>query len=883
MHIAVRLLPGLLAAWLVAAGAQPAARAEAGDGIARCEQQHAGQDAALARCLSRVAEGLARADRQPEALTLHRRALALREAALGPAHPDVAASLTAIAGALGRQRRHAEALEAAQRSVAILQAAPQASGARLVQALTMQAALLRHLGRYPEALDAYGRAIGTAETRLGGDSPQLVGPLRLLASLQRELGRGDLVLPLYERALHILEAQKTPDPAELAIVLRQLGSTHRRAGRDAQALPYLERALALQESRLAPHHPSLLDTVVDLGFVQQRLGRLEAAVASKQRAAAGADALLGTGRRDITDLLHDLALLAGRLGDAALELRLLQQGLVLTEADDPELQWRLASGLMRASQAAGQPDDAIVWGKQAIAALQALREGVAPLGRQAQARFVDNTKRVAYQRLADLLIGAGRLPEAQQVLQLLKEDELHDAAVRGPTPGTALPLSGLERERFAAFYALREQQIALYRERRALEQQRRSGLLPSAAAARLEEIERRALPEIVAGLQRFFASLQPQLDAARRAGAEPRDLRLTETLLRRAVIAAAQRPRDAAVGLQYLVTDDRLSILLTVPDGPPLARQVAIDAPALRRQVAAYTLLLKTPASDPARLRAAAQQLHALLIAPIVPDLQAARARTLMLSLTDVLRYLPFAALHDGQRWLVQDYALAIFNEAGGQGFGSEGAPRWRVAGMGLSQPVENLRALPAVPEELESVVALLGGAAWLDARFTRQALLDALAAEYNVLHLASHFVFQAGDPSASRLYLGDRSRLTLADIATLDLRFDRFELVTLSACETAQADGRDAYGQEIESLGAKTQAQGARAVLATLWKVSDRSTGGLMREFYRLRTDTAPSKAEALRQAQLALLEGTLRPEAGGAWSHPFHWAPFVLMGDWR
>lgn len=881
MHLAIRLLPGLLVALAGAPGAQPAPQGDGVDGAARCEMQHAGQDLALARCLSRVGEGLVRADRQPEALAQHRRALALREAALGAQHPDVAASLTAIAGALGRQRRHAEALAAAERSVAILQSAPGASAGRLVQALTMQAALLRHLGRYPEALDAYGRAIGVGEARLGSDSPQLVGPLRLFASLQRELGRPDQVLPLYERALRILDAQKTPDRAELAIVLRQLGSTHRRAGRDEQALPYLERALALQEQVRTPDHPSLLDTVVDLGFVQERLGRREAAQASKQRAAAGVEALLAAGRRDITDLLHDLALLASRVGDAALELRLLQQGLALTEADDPELQWRLASGLMRASQAAGQPEDAIVWGKQAVAWLQALRDGVAPLGRRAAAQFVDSPKRLVYQRLADLLIGSGRLPEAQQVLQLLKEDELDDA-VRGPAaPGTPLPLSGLERERFAAFYTLREQQIVLYRERRALEQQRRSGTLPPEAQARLAEIEQRALPQIVAGLQRFFASLQPQLDTARRGGAELRDVRLTETLLRRAVIAAAQRPRDGAVALQYLVTDDRLSILLSVPDGPPVARQVAVEAPALRRQVAAFTLLLKNPASDPARLREAARQLHALLIAPILPDLQAAGARTLMLSLTDVLRYLPFAALHDGQRWLVQDYALALFNEAGGQSFDARDAGRWRAAGMGLSQAVENLRALPAVPEELASVVEQLGGRAWLDARFTRQALLDALVSEYTVLHLASHFVFQAGDPSASRLYLGDGSRLSLADIGALDLRFDRFELVTLSACETAQADGRDAFGQEIESLGAKAQAQGARAVLATLWKVSDRSTGQLMQRFYRGRTGT--SKAEALRQAQLALLEGALRPEAGAAWSHPFHWAPFVLMGDWR
>ena len=136
---------------------------------------------------------------------------------------------------------------------------------------------------------------------------------------------------------------------------------------------------------------------------------------------------------------------------------------------------------------------------------------------------------------------------------------------------------------------------------------------------------------------------------------------------------------------------------------------------------------------------------------------------------------------------------------------------------------------------------------------------------------------------------------------------FRGVELVTLSACETARGEvGAD--GREIESLAVLTQQQGAASVLATLWPVADVSTTKLMRSFYALRTENpGMSKAEALRQSQISLLGKTpsnLSVDAGSTvsatansagsterkattadtrFAHPYFWAPFVLIGNWR
>ncbi len=154
-------------------------------------------------------------------------------------------------------------------------------------------------------------------------------------------------------------------------------------------------------------------------------------------------------------------------------------------------------------------------------------------------------------------------------------------------------------------------------------------------------------------------------------------------------------------------------------------------------------------------------------------------------------------------------------------------------------------------------------------------------------------------------------TRLTLAEIREdPGFTFADTELLTLSACDTA-VGGTQGDGREVDGLGILAQQKGAKAVVASLWGVYDASTGLLMQEFYKTWT-THPNmpKAEALRQAQVALLRGKLggqklsasrgvklegetgKSASGGGtgrnanqtnYTHPYYWAPFILIGNWR
>ena len=533
----------------------------------------------------------------------------------------------------------------------------------------------------------------------------------------------------------------------------------------------------------------------------------------------------------------------------------------------------------------GRPLLSAFLGKLAVNAIQDRRMSIDELEEGDQKSFLRGNAKT-YQALVDLLIQQDRLSEAQQILAMLKEDEL---ATFGHGEGRVdartlkATFTGPEDAWAAAFIEHKTRLAALVKALRDQTSKAKLTPLVETEMARQSSLKADldlALKETVAFLEHLE---REALDAPR-----PAAQMLPRT---KALQAKLSQLGHGAVALHYLVLPERIHILLTTPDRL-IARTVNLKEADLQKALSDFRTVLQDDWKDP---RLEGKALYDLLLAPVETDLAQAGAKTLMLSLDGGLRYIPFAALWDGKRYLVQRWATVMVAEAGQSPAQSVGAPSSRFQGFGLSDQVEGFNALPAVGRELKAISAVLPGPVKLNKAFTRTALEASLVHRPGVLHISSHFLFSPLGSAESFLVLGDGSHFSLRDIDRSPMQFSSLDLLTLSACETGVGGGKEANGLEVESLRARLQMKGAKAVLATLWPVDDDSTGAFMADFYRRWKHTkGETKAEAMRQAQVALIQGRTNgiaaPIRGGAstsekhdWTHPYYWAPFVLSGDWR
>jgi tetratricopeptide (TPR) repeat protein len=182
--------------------------------------------------------------------------------------------------------------------------------------------------------------------------------------------------------------------------------------------------------------------------------------------------------------------------------------------------------------------------------------------------------------------------------------------------------------------------------------------------------------------------------------------------------------------------------------------------------------------------------------------------------------------------------------------------------------------------EEAEMVSRLLNCQHFSNA--TKQIVLSNLAGK-DILHFSCHGHFDNVEPLSSGIILhGDKYEdkekkfkydiLTAREIFNLKERMDA-DLVTVSACQTGVSDRKP--GDELVGLTRSLLYAGASSVVVSLWSVAAHSTMEQMEEFY-IHLKDGKDKATALQQAMIKIM---MKPE----YSHPYFWAPFLLVGDWE
>ncbi|KYC38756.1 hypothetical protein WA1_35235 [Scytonema hofmannii PCC 7110] len=330
---------------------------------------------------------------------------------------------------------------------------------------------------------------------------------------------------------------------------------------------------------------------------------------------------------------------------------------------------------------------------------------------------------------------------------------------------------------------------------------------------------------------------------------------------------------NTAAVIYPIILRDRLEVILSIPGKPLLSYKTSLSKTDLENNLKQMRQSLNLAYSNEERLRLY-QYLYDWLIRPVESDLAKSGVKTLAFVLDGRLRTLPMAALHDGKQFLVEKYNLALSPGMQLLQARSFAGNNLKMMTAGLSAARQGFKALPGVNMEVKQIVSEVPGQFLLNEKFTSANLQKAVQSKpFSILHLATHGQFSSR--SDDTFILTWDSKIKVKELGELiksrnEDETQPIELLVLSACQTAQGDDRAILG--LAGIAVHSR---ARSTLATLWAVKDESTAKFMSEFYKHLRQPGIDKAEALRQAQLTFLHDA-------DFSHPFYWAPFVLVGNW-
>jgi len=827
-----------------------------------------------------------------------RRSLAIDEKSKGPESYEVAFDLYSIANGLLAQMKNAEAELIFRRALSIREKIADNRYPKSTDIMNDLALVLYMGGRYHDAESLYVQELAILEKDNGLVDPSLIPVLNNLGDVQKNTGRNGDSEVSFKRALAIAENATPIDSARLAGSLNNLALLYEESGRAQEAEPLLRRALLIQDKHGNSDPGTIARGKLHLGFLLNCLQKGKDAEPYLRQAIAIYDTLGTEGLSGYAEALRQLSsalFLSGRSIESIPSV--FQAIQIAQQAKNPVVLWMTYRSLFL-HLANSNTDLGILFGKQGVNITQGL---LANLGNNKEtAKSYVESLREFYTMLINYLIYRDRIPEAQQVMALLKEGEWKDftqtsASVRQAnvvmTPfetmwNDSLQHAGDRVQRFNSMYNLLRDSLKV-------KTPTSTELIKLETWKKSKQQADSAYSKLVEQMQQAFLT---RSDSSRSKDVE--QLKLPNVL----PTMVASLPKGTVL-LQYMFRDS-VGYILETSGLKPRSYFIHKGTSQINPLVVEFLEALRNPALDP---RPTGKKLYDILMAPIAKDLDSLQIKTIMFSLDGTLRYIPMAALWDGTAYLTERYATSQFTA-----YFNEGPKKpWTVAGFGNTLAAPGFVALPSVRAELQGIVrenktdsGSLPGFIRLDSLFTKDSLQAALRKHPTVVHLASHFNFSPQGENDSYLLLGDGSKLTLHDLRTGKFAMTGVDLLTLSACQTALIGDRNANGVEIEGMAGVAQSRGASAVLATLWPVADASTQQWMQEFYRLH-ETGFSKAEAMRNAQLALLHSTVKsgqsmdvrgfkvasdtsrtptadPTTFPNWSHPFYWAPFVLMGNW-
>lgn len=866
--------------------------------------------------------------RLPEAEKLFRRALAIREAALGPDHPDVADALRFVATILTDRGEYDKAEHLLQRAEQILAKGKDPNQTKKAFLLSCQAELSRKQGKYAVAESLFTQALKIQYKIMGKDHPDLAITLNNLANLHVKMGKTDTAMQMYTKSLRIIEKVFGPAHSRTASALTSLASLHQMLGHLSEAEELYRRSseILLQASDVTKTDIAVI--LNNLSLLYRSQGNVRGAKLLLKKALAIYEKNLGPEHPEMATGLLNLAQLFIDEGNGSQAEWLLENAHRILEKNHGPEHPDIALVLSTRGRLYAWQDN---W-KQAFPlmkqAFDILERASGHAGGEAFSEKLRQDQQILCRDILDILFhyreqaaseAIPLLPSGFQIMELARSRIFLDQLLSRAS-GVLSTLSPEDRQR--------EEELSA--KANLIEEQRRSEMNGPTSGwnqERLSALEREA-SEVRAERKRFEDKLRKT---------SPRYLELRNP----APITVEQVQReiltDGEAIISYWQGDERLFACIIDPHTFHLV-STPVGSGTLNLEIRKFRKALGQP-GDVSIYRQTAHTLYKHLFEPFAPYLPASVTRTVFIVPHGQMQTVPFEALvssnssdsYEHLSYLFDKYTFsyipsvmafrsirndetvrAIAALGNAPGFSASGttsgpAPDVRdpaalfgdpvfspaqIAASGTQtpagQPQTPLDPLPGTRDEIETVADMLASTGnnnihrytGLEAQETRLKNIsrDGTLARCRFIHFATHGLLprdMAGvsEPCLVLSLVGDPENdgyVKMSEIFGLRLRAD---LVTLSACKTGLEED-PAKSQGLSGLARAFFYAGTPRLLVSLWSISDEGTSEFMKRFYAVVSRGGTSFAEALNRTRRELLSSK-------RFSHPFFWAPFILLGE--
>jgi len=848
--------------------------------------------------------------RYAEAELLFKNVLKIREKMVGPGHPDTAASLNNLASLYQDMGNYSAAEPLFKKALKIREKVFGQEHTDTATSLNDLALLYKIKNDYGKAEALFKQAVQIDEKILGQEHPNTATSLSNLACLYQDIGDYAKAESLNKRALKIEEKAFGLEHISTVICLNNLAVIYQYMGNYTEAETLLEQALQIAEKIFGSEHPDTATSLNNLAFLYQTIGDYAKAEQQYKRAIEIQKKTLGSEHPSTTITLNNLACMyieQGQLSQAEIILKKTNNAArwgyyYLTANDFKKAETSFSS--LNVNTMEGKIAKLIGLGlahegqSNFIAAKEAFMKAIS-LTEKHYATLTFSQRQTYF---TGKILTFPRIEPYEGMVRILLKEK------RTGCEAQALWYAERAKSRILQeMLAARELGGATVEDKLIFEKDREFQKQLIVLNKRIEvmadmgkKAPRGEVQKLGAELEAAHAKYEDFLKDVKFKNAELASL--IGTLPPTVHEVQAHLDDDVTVLAYYTGKDKTLAWLVTKSSVKVFELNSAdkeLNAKAISNKVDGWlamnvstrsrrpTPIITLPMDNSSAIETAPAQrelnrqefnrlsheLYSQLLAPVAGEI---KTHKLVIVPHGILNRIPFASLTDGSKALVERFDLSVAPSVSAIEF----IVKKRKASSGrltaFANPANDKMLLPYTEAEVREIQPLFKQADIYSRADATETAAKQHTSTSDVVHFACHGEFNDHQPLQSGLLLAadadNDGILQMHEIYGMNLR--QANLVTLSACETALCKiqgGEDWAGMSRGFIYA-----GTPSILATLWSVDDKSTAILMKNFYTNWLQKGMTKPAALRQAQLDL-------KAIPEYSHPFYWAPFVMIGDWR